>query len=91
LSTSKPWSKQARGWIYFAWSGSELWTLIKYSSSKIKNTNRGWFPFQGLSNGTTLMQIQSGRMVHLKISKCVQKRTTFFCVQTVLQMTLLHL
>ncbi len=37
LSTCKPWSKQVGGWIIFAWRGSELWTLIKYSRSKIKN------------------------------------------------------
>jgi len=52
--------KQEVGFI-FAWSGSELWTLIKYSRSKIKNkkTYSYWCAFQGLSNGTTLMQIQS--------------------------------
>ncbi len=46
---------------------SEVGTLIKYTRSKIKNkkTYRGWCPFQGLSNGTTLMQIQSVRMVPL--------------------------
>jgi hypothetical protein len=36
LSTCKRWSKQVGGWIFFAWSGSELWTFIKYSRSKSK-------------------------------------------------------
>ena len=52
----------------FAWSGSELWSCFKYSRSKIKKlkTYSGWCPFKGLSNDTTLMQIQSGRTVPLK-------------------------
>jgi hypothetical protein len=49
----------------FAQSGSDFWALIKYSRSKIKNKKiySGWCPIQGLSNGTTLMQIQSGRTI----------------------------
>jgi hypothetical protein len=41
-------------------------TLIKYSRSKIKNKKPKAVDvlfFQGLSNGTTLMQIQSGQTV----------------------------
>ncbi len=56
-------NKQEVGFI-FEWRGSELWTLIKYSRPKIK-TYSGWCPFKGLSNDTTLMQIQSGRTVPL--------------------------
>ncbi len=37
---------------------------IKIKKSKIFS---GWCPFPGLSNGTTLMQIQSGRTVPLKV------------------------
>ncbi len=40
----------------FAWSGLELWSCFKYSRSKLK-TYSGWCPFQGLSNGSTLVQI----------------------------------
>jgi hypothetical protein len=67
-------NKQEVGFI-FAWSGSELWTLIKYSRSKIKKlkTYNGWCPFKGLSNDTTHMQIQSGRMVPLKKIESVCK------------------
>ncbi len=52
---------------HLAWSGSELWSCFKYSRSKIKKfkTYSGWCPFNGLSNVTSLMQIQSGRMVPL--------------------------
>ncbi len=45
----------------------QLRTLNSYQIFKIKNkklkTYSGWCPFKGLSNDTTLMQIQSGRMV----------------------------
>ncbi len=43
----------------------QLRTSNTYKIFKTKNKNKktfsGWCPFQGLSNGTTLMQIQSGR------------------------------
>ncbi len=46
-----------------------LKTLNSYQIFKIKNkklkTYSGWCPFKGLSNDTTLMQIQSGRTVPL--------------------------
>ncbi len=59
-------SRRIRG--LFAWSGSELGSCFKYSALKLKKskTYSGWCPFQGLSNGTTLMQIQSGRTVPLR-------------------------
>jgi hypothetical protein len=44
---------------------------LKYQIFKIKNkefkTYSGLCPFKGLSNGTTLMQIQSGRTVPLSV------------------------
>jgi hypothetical protein len=59
-------NKQEVGFI-FACSNSELWTLIKYSRSKIKIKNYSrWCPFQSLYNGTNLMQFQSGQTVPLK-------------------------
>jgi hypothetical protein len=62
LSKCKPGSKQAGGWIHFCMK--RLRTMNYYQIFKIKNkklkTYSGWCPFQGLSNGTTLMQIQSG-------------------------------
>ncbi len=46
-------------------------TLNSFQIFKIKikksRTYSGWCSFQGISNNTTLMQIQSGRTVHLKI------------------------
>ncbi len=67
LGTCKPWYKQAGGWIHFCMK--RLRTLNYYQKFKIKNkkskTYSGWCSFQGLSNGTTLMQIQSGRTVPL--------------------------
>jgi hypothetical protein len=57
-------NKQEVGFIV-TWNSSELWTLIKYSKWKIK-TYSGWCPSQGLSIGTTLMQIQSGQTVPSK-------------------------
>ncbi len=55
-STCKPWSRQAGGWIHFC--KKQLRTLNSYQIFKIKKTYSGWCSiFQGLSNGTTLMQI----------------------------------
>ncbi len=55
-----------------------LRTLNSYHIFKIKNkklkTYSGWRPFQGLSNGTTLIQIQSGWTVPLIVYlKCMWK------------------
>ena len=67
LSTWKVWSKQVGGWFHFCMKW--LRTLNSYQIFKIKNkklkTYSGWCPFEGLSNDTTLMQIQSGRTVPL--------------------------
>ncbi len=69
LSTCKPWSKQEWGWIHFCMK--RLRILNSYQIFKIKNkkskTYSSWSPFQGLSNGTTLMQIQFGRTVPSKL------------------------
>ncbi len=69
LSTCKTWSKQAGGWIHF-WM-KRLRTLNSYQILKIKNKKGKTYscccPFQELSNGTTLMQIQSGRTVPLTV------------------------
>jgi hypothetical protein len=52
-----------------------LRTLKSFQIFKIKNkklrTYSGWCSFKGLSNDTTLMQIQSGRTVPLKTSENV--------------------
>ncbi len=52
-------NKQEVGFI-FVWSGSELRSLIKIFKSEIKKfkTYSSWCPFQDLSSGITLMQIQ---------------------------------
>jgi hypothetical protein len=67
----KPWTEQAGGWIPFCMK--RLRTLNSYQIFKIKNrklkTYSGWCPFKELSNDTTLMQIQSGPTVPLKIQK----------------------
>ncbi len=66
----KPWSEQA-GWIHFCMK--RLRTLKSFQIFKSKNkklrTYSGWCPSKGLSNDTTLMQIQSGRTVPLNASK----------------------
>ncbi len=53
----------------FARSGSELWSCFKYSELKLKKskTYSGWCYFQGISNDTTLMQIQSTWTVPLTL------------------------
>jgi hypothetical protein len=65
LSTCKPWTEQAGGWINFCME--QLRTLNSYKIFKIKKkilkTYSCWWPFKVLSNDTTLMQIQSGRTV----------------------------
>ncbi len=74
LSACKPWSKQVGGWINFCMK--RLKTLNSYQIFKIKNkeskTFCSWSPFQGLSNGTTLMQIHSGWTVPLSVSTLVR-------------------
>ncbi len=51
--------------MYEAAQNLEVFQTVKTEIKKLK-TGSGWCPFQGLSNGTTLMQIQSGRTVPLK-------------------------
>jgi hypothetical protein len=68
LSTCKLWSKQEGGWIHF-WM-KRLRILNSYQIFKIKNiklkTISSWCPFQGVFNGTTLMQISFGGTVPLR-------------------------
>jgi hypothetical protein len=66
LSTCKPWSKQAGGWINFC--TKQLRTLNSYQIFMIKKSKiySGWCSCQVLSNGTTLFQIQSGQTVPLR-------------------------
>jgi hypothetical protein len=73
--TNREPNKQEIG-FNFAWSGLELWSCFKYSVLKLKNQKHiavdvlffffFFCPFKGLSNGITLMQIQSGRTVPLR-------------------------
>ncbi len=81
-------TKQAGGWIHFCMKW--LRTLNSYQIFKIKKniskTYSSWCPYQGLSNGTTLMQIQSGWMVPLmidvdgelkRVKSCARKMANF--------------
>ncbi len=68
LSTCKPWSKQDGGWIHFCMKRLRILNSYKiFKTNKKSKTYSGCCPFQGLYNVTTLMQIQSGRTVPLKI------------------------
>ncbi len=55
-------------WIQFSMKLLRTLKLFQIFSTEIKKskTYSGECPFKELSNGTTLMQIQSGRMVPLK-------------------------
>ncbi len=68
LSTYKPWTEQAGDWVQFCRKRLRTLKLSQIFSTEIKKskTYSGWCPFKGLSNGTTLMQIQSGRTVPLR-------------------------
>ncbi len=61
-------SRRLDWWIHLCMK--RLRTLNSHKIFKIKNekqkTYSSWCPFQGLSNGTTLVQIQSGRTVPLR-------------------------
>ncbi len=59
--------KRAGGWVQFCMKRLRTLKLFQIFSTEIKKskTYSGWCPFKGLSNGTTLMQIQSGRTVPL--------------------------
>jgi hypothetical protein len=68
--TNRDPNKQEVGFI-FVWSGSELWSLLKYSEQKLKNQKPIAVDvlFQAFPMvPCTLMQIQSGRTVPL--NKC---------------------
>ncbi len=64
---SKPWSEQAGGWIIFCKKRLRTLKSFQIFKTEIKKpkTLSGWCPFQGLPNGTTLMQILSGWTVPL--------------------------
>jgi hypothetical protein len=68
LSTCKPWTEEAGGleaFLHGAAQNFELLSNIQDKKNKKLKTYSGWCPFKGLSNDTTLMQIQSGRTVPL--------------------------
>ncbi len=67
LGTCKQWSEQAGGLEAFCMKRLRTLKLFHLFITEIKKskTYNGWCPFQGLSYGTTLMQIQSGRAVPL--------------------------
>ncbi len=58
-------SRRLDSFLHEAAQNFELLSDIQ-DQKKIK-TFSGWCPFQGLSNGTTLMQIQSGQTVPFKL------------------------
>ncbi len=67
-----------------------LRTLNSYQIFKIQNkkckTYSGGCPFQGLSNDTTLMQIQSGRTVPLIWERIASKIRERVCGEEILQL-----
>ncbi len=67
LSTCKPWSKLSGGLEAFCMKRLRTLKFLQKFKIKIKKskTYSGLWIFQGLSNGTALMQIQSGRTVPL--------------------------
>ncbi len=58
LSTCKPWTEQAGGLEAFLHRAVQNFEVVLNIQD-----HSGWCPFKGLSNDTTLMQIQSGRTV----------------------------
>ncbi len=71
LSTCKPWTEQAGGLDSILHEAAQDLKSFKIFNNEIKKfkTYSGWCAFKGLSNDTTLMQIQSGRMVPLSINR----------------------
>ncbi len=68
-------SRRLDSFLYEADQNFEV--FFKYSKQiKKSKTFSGWCPFQGLSNGTTHMQGQSGRTVLLKIQKDQKEKKT---------------
>ncbi len=62
-------SRRLDSFLHEAAQNFELLSNVKDKKLKITKTYCGWCPFQGLSNGTALMQIQSGRTVPLSLSR----------------------
>ncbi len=63
-----PWSQQVGGLDAFMYEATQNFKVfLKFKIKIKKKTFSGWCPFPGLSNSTTLMQIQSGRKVPLNI------------------------
>ncbi len=81
LSTCKRWSKLVGGWTHFCMKRLRtLYSQIFKSKNKESKTFSSWCPFQGLFNGTTLMQIHSGRMVPLSVSTFVRLKCFLIAV-----------
>ena len=72
LSTCKPWTEQAGGLEAFLHGAAQNFELLSNIKNKKLKTYSGWCPFKGLSNDTTLMQIQSDgkfKVSHSKFSR----------------------
>ncbi len=67
--------------LYEAAQNFEVFSKIQDQKIKKSKIYSGWCPFPGLSNGTTLMQIQSGRTVPLKLF-CTCEWPYRTCVQS---------
>jgi hypothetical protein len=67
LSTCKPWTEQAGGLEAFLHRAAQNFEVVL--KNKQMKTYSGWCPFKGLFNDTTLMQIQSGWTVPLKMQE----------------------
>ncbi len=67
-------------WILFCMKRLRTLKSFKIFKSEIKKlkTYSGWCAFKGLSNDTTLMQIQSGQTVPLKALHAIHR----FCMQS---------
>ncbi len=57
-------SRRLDSFLHEAAHNFEVFQIFKIEIKKSKAYS-GWCPFQGLSNDTTLMKIQSGRIVPL--------------------------
>ncbi len=64
----KPWYEQAEGLDSFCMKHLRTFKSFQIFKSEFIKSKlySGWCPFQGLSNGTTFMLIQSGRAVPFK-------------------------
>ena len=79
-----PWSEQAGVWVKFCMKRLRTLKLFQIFSTEIKKskTHSGWCPFKGLSNGTTLIQIQSGRTVPLNLIRAFYNFDNTKCLHT---------